>query len=472
MIPALWSVLDRLPLTPNGKVDRRALPVPAPAAAGGEALPASDAERTLAGIWGALHARVRVGADGDIFALGGNSLLALQALSRIRDAFGVELPVGALFAAPTPATLAARLAADIDADGAAPLPPVVPAPRGGDLPLSAAQERLWFLDRLQPGSAYNVPLALRLRGPLDAAAWGAALDELRRRHEALRTRFREEKGRPVQEIAPWAPQALPVVDLAALPATAREAEAERLAATLAALPFDLARELPLRAALARLAGDDHLSVAVFHHIVADAWSLRVALAKLREVYGALRDGLPVALPAPAVQPADYAVWERRRLAGAALGPRIAWWRQRLAGLPDLELPADHPPAADSGARARTRPAALPAGLSGALAGLARERGKTLFMVTLAAFAALLHRVTGGTDLAVGTPVANRDRPELEGLIGFFVNTLVMRIEAAGDPPFDELLQRVEATALAAYAHREVPFERGIAGRLDPHRRQR
>jgi amino acid adenylation domain-containing protein len=441
MIPALWAVLDRLPLTPNGKVDRRALPAPAPAVSGGAA-PASDAERTLAGIWAALLGRDGVSADGDFFALGGNSLLALQALSRIRDAFGVELPVGALFAAPTPAALAVRLAADTDA-GAVPLPPVVPVPRQGDLPLAAAQERLWFLDRLQPGSAYNVPLALRLRGPLDAAAWGAALDELRRRHEALRTRFREEKGRPVQEIAPWEPQALPVVDLAALPAAARWGEAERLAATLAALPFDLARALPLRAALARLAGDDHLSVTVFHHIVADAWSLRVAMAELREIYGALRAGLPVALPALAVQPADYAVWERQRLAGAALGPRIAWWRQR--------------------------PATLPAPLSAALAGLARERGKTLFMVTLAAFAALLHRVTGSADLAVGTPVANRDRPELEGLIGFFVNTLVMRIELAGDPPFAELLQRVEATALAAYAHREVPFER-LVEELRPERR--
>ncbi len=465
MIPSLWAILDRLPLTPNGKVDRRALPTPAPAA-GGSAAPASDAERTLAGIWAALLGCDRVGADGDFFALGGNSLLALQALSRIRDAFGVELPVGALFAAPTPAALAARLATD---PGSVPLPPVLAVPRGGDLPLSAAQERLWFLDRLQPGSAYNVPLALRIRGPLDVAALAASLDEIRCRHEALRTRFHEVKGRPVQEIVPWSPQALPGIDLAALPGPAREAEAEHIAATLAALPFDLARELPLRTALVRLGGADYLFVSVFHHIVADAWSLRVAMAELREIYEALLSGRPADLQRPAVQPADYAVWERTRLAGSGLQPQIAWWRQRLAGLSDLELPADRPPAAETSPRVRALPTALPDDLSQALAELARERGKTLFMAVLAAFATLLHRVTGSADLAVGTPVANRDRPELEGLIGFFVNTLVMRIDLGRDPSFAEILQRVEATALAAYAHREVPFDR-LVEELRPERR--
>jgi amino acid adenylation domain-containing protein len=338
--------------------------------------------------------------------------------------------------------------------------------RGGDLPLSAAQERLWFLDRLQPGSAYNVPLALRLRGPLDAAAWGAAVDEIRRRHEALRTLFRETKGRPFQEIVPWSPQALSTIDLAALPDPAWEAEADRLATALAALPFDLARELPLRAVLVRLGCDDHLFVAVFHHIVADAWSLRVVMSELREIYEAVLAGRPTDLPTLEVQPADYAVWERQRLIP---GSRIGWWRQRLAGLADLELPADHPADAAPSPRVRALSTALPAAVSQALSGLARERGKTLFMAVLAAFAALLHRVTGSADLAVGTPVANRDRPELEGLIGFFVNTLVMRIDLAGDPTFADLLQRVEATALAAYAHREVPFER-LVEELRPERR--
>jgi amino acid adenylation domain-containing protein len=467
MIPSLWSILDHLPLTPNGKVDRRALPAPAAATATGGAAPASDAERTLAGIWGALLGRDSVGADGDFFAFGGNSLLALQALSRIRDAFGVELPVDVFFAAPTPAALAARLAtADSEVTM---LPPITPALREGDLPLSAAQERLWFLDQLQPGSAYNVPLALRIQGPLDAPAWAAALDELRRRHEALRTTFRTARGGPVQEIACWVPQGLPAIDLAALPGPAREVEAERLAAATAALPFDLARDLPLRAALLRLAGEDHLFVAVFHHIVADAWSLRVALAEMREIHGALVAGRRITLPTLAVQPADHAVWERRRQEGSALAPRIAWWRQRLAGLPALELPADRPPVASASLRGLTRPTALPGDLSHALGKLARERGKTLFMATLAAFAALLHRITGSADLAVGTPVANRDRPELEGLIGFFVNTLVLRIDLGGDPTFAELLRRVEATALAAFSRRDVPFDR-LVEELRPERR--
>jgi amino acid adenylation domain-containing protein len=464
MIPSLWAFLDHLPLTPNGKVDRRALPAPAPAA-GGSAAPATDAERTLAGIWAALLGREQVGAEDDFFALGGNSLLALQAVSRIRDAFGIELPVEVLFAAPTPASLAARLAT-LEA-GATTLSPVVPAPRDGNLPLSSAQERLWFLEQLQPGSAYNVPLVLRLVGPLVVRAWAAALDELRRRHEALRTTFRDARGGPVQEIAPWAAQGLSLVDLTALPEPAREADG--LAAVLAARPFELARDLPLRAALLRLAGDDYLFVAVFHHIVADAWSLRVALAEMREIYGALAAGDPITLPTLAVQPADYAVWEWRRQEASALAPRIAWWRQRLAGLSDLELPADHPRAAALGPRGGTRPTALPARLSHAFAELAREHGKTLFMATLAAFAALLHRITGSADLAVGTPVANRDRPELEGLIGFFVNTLVLRIDLGGDPTFAELLRRVEATALAAFAHRDVPFDR-LVEELRPERR--
>jgi amino acid adenylation domain-containing protein len=461
MVPTTWGLLSRLPLTRHGKVDRKALPAPRRGVGSPQsAPPRTPAEKVLAGIWADLLGRGQVGADDDFFASGGHSLLALQAVSRIRDAFGVEIPVAALFETPTPAGLARRLEAW---DGEAPLPAVTPAGRDGDLPLSFAQERLWILDQLQPGSAYNVPLVLRLRGRLDAAAWGAAVDELRRRHEVLRTAFRAGRGGPVQVIAPWAPCPLPLADLAALPPPAREAEAARLAAAAAARPFDLAAASSLRTGLLRLAADDHLFLAVFHHIVSDAWSTAVVLAELRAAYAA---GGPSPLPGPAVQYADYAVWERRRLAGPELGARIAWWRERLAELPPLELPADRPRAASPSGRGRTLPAALPADLARALESLP---GATLFMVTLAAFAALLHRVTGSVDVAVGTPAANRDRPELEGLIGLFVNTLVMRIDLAGDPPFATLLARVRDVALAAYAHREVPFDR-LVEELRPERR--
>ncbi|HEY0510562.1 MAG TPA: amino acid adenylation domain-containing protein [Thermoanaerobaculia bacterium] len=455
MVPTVWAVLPQLPLSPHGKVDRKALPAPASARGAETAAFRSPAEELLAGIWAALLRRDRVGPDDDFFASGGHSLLALQAVSRIRDAFGVEIPVAALFEAPTPAALARRLETTGEST---PPPPIAPAGRSGDLPLSFAQERLWFLDQLQPGSLYNVPLVLRLRGGLDVPAWAAAWDEVRRRHEVLRTTFGAGHGRSVQVIAPHVPAALPVVDLAGLPVPAREAD--RLAAAAAARPFDLAGEAPARACLVRLAGDDHLFLAVFHHIASDAWSTGVLLAEMRELYG----GSP--LPGLPVQYADYAVWERRRLAGPELDARIGWWRERLAGLPVLELPADHPRPAVQSFRGRTLPESLQAEVGRALASL---RGGTLFMVALAAFATLLHRITGSADLAVGIPVANRDRPELEGLIGFFVNTLVARLDLSGDPPFSGLLARVRETALAAYAHREVPFDR-LVEELRPERR--
>jgi amino acid adenylation domain-containing protein len=467
MIPTAWTFLPALPLTAHGKVDRRALPAPAGPAAVSGAAPRTPAEELLAGIWAELLGRDTVGVHDDFFAAGGHSLLAVRAVSRVRDAFGIELAVGAVFAAPTPAALAARIEG-FRSDRPT-LPPIVPVERARDLPLSFAQERLWFVDQVVPGNVYNVPLALRLRGPLDAAAWERSLDEVRRRHEALRTTFRATSGGPVQVVAPFVPQLLPEIDLSALPAAARDAEAARLAAAEAARPFDLRTGPLLRAALLRLAADDQLALLVCHHIVADGWSTGVLLGEMETLYAALSSGLPSPLAPLPVQYADYAVWQRRWLDGESLAAPLAWWRQTLAGDPPLDLPTDRPRPAVRSYAGAVVPVAVPPALALSLRARARETGSTLFMVLLAAFAALLHRLTGSADVRIGTPVAHRVRPEIEGLIGFFVNILALRIDFAGELDGTGLLARVRAAALGAWAHQDVPFEK-IVAELRPERR--
>ncbi len=413
----------------------------------------------MAGIFAAVLGVERVGVEDDFFSLGGHSLLATQLTSRVRASLGVELPLRAVFEAPTVAELAARIAAERPA---AELEPdlIVPIPREGALPLSFAQQRLWFLDQWEPGSPlYNMPAAVGLRGRLDRAALAAALGEITRRHEALRTTFREEAGEPVQVIAPPAPFPLPLIDLQGLPVHRREEAADRLAAAEARRPFDLGRGPLARAALLRLGDEEHTALMTLHHIVSDGWSTGLMVRELGALYTARLAGAPSPLPELAIQYADFAAWQRRRLSGDFLARELAWWRGQLQGLPSaLELPVDRRPAA-IGTRGGVRSFALGEPDHAALQGLARDRGATLFMVLLAGFAALLRRYTGEDDLAVGTPVAGRTRVETEPLIGLFVNTLVLRVELAGDPEFADLLERARETTLAAYAHQEVPFER-------------
>ncbi len=471
MIPSLFLPVGALPLTPSGKLDRRALPVPegpeeGAAGLAGDDLPESPAEQILAGIWSDLLGVREVGAHGDFFALGGHSLLATQAASRVREAFGVEMGPAELFTAPTPAALARRIAGlqGEDRDALTAIPPPLPRPRDpqGD-PLSFSQERLWFLQQLEPGSsAYNVPGALRLRGPLDPGLLARALAEIARRHEALRTVFRESSGGvPVQLVLPPPPPLLPVVDLGGRPDPAsREEEAARLLAEEAARPFDLARGPLARALLLRLASDEHLLAVTLHHAVSDAWSLRILLRELAALYGAFAAGEPSPLPELPLQYADFARWQRERMAGERLEAELAHWRGVLAGAPEvLDLPADRPlPAAPTFAALR-RPVVLPAALVADLRALARRQGWTPFMLLLAAFDALLARLTGERDLVVGVPVANRTRLETEGVIGFFTNTLALRVDLAGDPSFRALARRVRAATLDAYAHQDLPFER-------------
>ncbi len=462
MVPAAFVFLERLPLSPNGKVDRRALPAPEAGRADRAApfaAPRTPLEEILAGVWEEVLGVERVGVDDDFFAdLGGHSLLATQVLARTREILGLDLPLRSLFEAPTVAGWAAAIGEIAGEAVQEPAPEPELRPRSDDdtpPPLSFAQERLWFLEQLTPGLAvYNVPLALRLEGALDPARLALALRGLAARHEVLRTRFASAGGRPVQAIEPAESVAspLPVADLETL-AAARDAEALRLVAEEAARPFDLARAPLVRARLLRLHAGEHLLLLTFHHAVSDGWSLGVALGDLASLYA----GEP--LPPLPVQYADYAVWQRELLSGERLERQLAYWRERLAGLPPLELPADRPRPPVRGHRGGGVAVALPASLAAPLRRLGRAAGATLFMTLLSGFAAVLARWSGQDDLAVGTAVANRRRRELEGLVGFFVNTLVLRADLAGGPPFAALLARAREATLGAFAHQDLPFER-------------
>ncbi|HEX3131752.1 MAG TPA: amino acid adenylation domain-containing protein, partial [Thermoanaerobaculia bacterium] len=444
MVPSGFVFLDAMPLTPNGKVDRKALARIEPERRATVSMaPRTSTEELLAAIWSGLLGVERIGVEDGFFELGGHSLLATRVISRVRDAFGVELPLRSIFETPTLAGLAARI--ETERPGVL-APPIRPVERTGDLPLSFAQERLWFLTQLDPGSsAYNLPMALRLTGPLDVAALAGSFRGIVQRHETLRTTF----PGPVQRIASVNRFDLPVIDLRSLPE--RETELRRLAEEEAARPFDLVHGPVLRALLVRLDEEEHACLATLHHIAGDAWSLGVLVREMAGLYA----GLP--LPALPVQYADFAVWQRGWLQGEVLEAQLGYWREALAGAPTvLDLPSDRPRPAMRTSRGGDVSLVLP---SASLKRLSRREGATLFMTLLAAFQALLHRIAHQDDLLVGTPVAGRNRTEIEGLVGFFVNSLVLRGRPAGRLPFRELLAQARSAALGAFAHQDLPFER-------------
>jgi amino acid adenylation domain-containing protein len=461
MIPAAFVALPALPLLPSGKVDRRALPAPASAGAGEPAAPRTPSAEAVAAVWEEVLGRAPAGVHDDFFALGGHSILATQVIARLRAAFRVELPLLALFEAPTVAGLALRLDAALRAAAGVALPPLARRARQGPAPLSFAQQRLWFLDRLEPGNPfYNLSAAVRLAGALDAGLLARVLAEVVRRHEALRTRFVTVDGEPAQVIAPAGRAALLVADLTALPPAAAAEAARAAAAAWVRRPFDLAREALLRAAVLRLSGRDHAVILTLHHIASDGWSMGVLAREVSALYTAFARGEPSPLPELPLQYADFALWQREWLEGEPLAALVDWWRQRLGGdPPPLELPADRPRPPVESHRGALLPVALPAALVAALAALGRRRGATLFGVLMAGFQALLHRTTGRRDPAVGFPVANRTRVEVEPLIGFFVNTLVLRADLPPGIRFAEHLDRVHEAALGAYAHQDLPFEK-------------
>ncbi len=470
MVPAAFVALARLPQTSGGKVDRRALPAPEVGAGAADGAPGTPLEEIVAGIYAEVLRLERVGIHQGFFDLGGHSLLATQVISRLRATLRVDLPLRALFEAPTAAGLAARIeAARPDADAA---PPIVPVPRDGadGLPLSFAQERLWFLDHLEPGSAaYNVPGAMRLRGALDADALEWALGEVVRRHEALRTVFETRGGRAVQVVLPPDPFPLPVEDLRGLPDAAREETLRGVVAEEVRRPFDLARGPLLRVRLLRSGDAEHVLVLVMHHVVSDAWSMGIFFGELGELYASRVGDREVPLAPLPVQYADFAVWQRAWLRGDALERQLAWWRERLAGAPAvLELPTDRSRPAVQRFVGASHVFAVPEETARALRALGRREGATPFMVLLAAFQLLLARWSGQDDVVVGTPIAGRNRAETERLVGFFVNTLALRTELWDDPSFRALVGRVRETTLGAYQHQDLPFER-LVEELQPER---
>jgi amino acid adenylation domain-containing protein len=470
MVPSAFVPLDALPLTPNGKLDRKALPAPDLASAEeAYVAPRTPVEEVLAGIWAEVLRVERVGVEDSFFDLGGHSLLATRVVSRVRELFAIELPLRALFEGPTVAQLAARVEEMRRAELAV-LPPVVPADRTGPLPLSFAQERLWFLDRLEPGSAtYNILAAWRLGGALDEAALERSLSEIVRRHEALRTVLGEVDGSPVQVVVPFGGFVLPVEDLSGVGEADREAAVRRRAAEEARRGFDLSAGPLFRPALLRVGEEDHVLLLAMHHVVSDGWSIGVLFRELSALYAAYREGRESPLPELAVQYADYAVWQRGQLAGEVLEGQLGYWKERLAGAPELlELPADHSRPAVQTFRGATVPVELSLELLERLQALGRSEGATLYMTLLGAFQVLLSKYAGSEDVVVGSPIAGRTRREVEELIGFFVNTLVLRTDLSGDPSFREVLRRAREVTLGAYEHQEVPFEKLVA-ELQPER---
>jgi amino acid adenylation domain-containing protein len=460
-IPSRFLVCDVLPLTAHGKVDRGALPRPddAPQVARRSVAPRDETETILAALWSEVLGLERVGVLDNFFELGGHSLYGVQLFSRIRRRFGVEVTFQRFFADPTIAGMA-RLVAE----GAQVRPSddgLVAVPRGGPLPLSCAQERLWFLDRLAPGTrAYNCSYFFRLRGPLDVVALRLAVHALCARHEPLRTTFCEQDGKPLQRIAADSGVDLALVDLSDGSVDEREASLARRLADEASQTFDIERGPLARAGVVRLSGDEHVLTLHFHHLIIDGWSIGVAFRELGQLYAAARDGRPAGLPPLALQYADFAAWQRRQLAGAAFERVLGWWRQRLEGAPrDPPLPTDAPRPAVQTFAGGTENFHLGPALTDALRRLATREGTTLATALLAVFTAVLVRTSGRDDLLIGVPSANRDRVELEGMLGFFVNTLPLRVEAGGDPPFRELLRRARQTTLDAYERDGVPFER-------------
>src|SRR5438105_2676209 len=340
---------------------------------------------------------------------------------------------------------------------------------GGEAPLSFAQRRLWFVDQLEPQNvAYNSPLALIVNGRIDVPAFARSLNEIVRRHEALRTTFEARSGEPVQVVHEHADLPLPVVDLERLDEAERLAEARRLAVEEARRPFDLAAGPLVRAQLLRLAEDRHVFLLTLHHVVTDGWSMRILFRELQALYPAFARGEGSPLEDPPVQYADFAAWQRERLQGERLERDLAYWRERLAGAPTLDLPTDRPRPPVASHRGAFVRVSLPDELAEGLARLSREAGTTLFMTLLAAFKTLLARATGQEDVVVGSSVAGRSHADVEGLIGFFVNTLVLRTDLSGSPTFRDVLARVRETCLGAYAHQELPFER-VVEELAPER---
>jgi amino acid adenylation domain-containing protein len=465
LLPATFVFLAELPINANGKLDHQALPAPGqirPDLEESFVAPRNPVEAMLASIWMEVLSLERVGINDNFFELGGHSLLATQVISHTRDRFRVELPLRSLFESPTIARLAESIETALRGEQNLPAPPIKRYPRNGPFPTSFAQQRMWFFDQLKPGNPfYNIPAALRLTGPLNQAVLKSSINHIIDRHEALRTTFAATEDGPVQIISPTFELALPVTDLSQLPEGERQAMTRRLILEEGKRPFDLTNGPLLRAGLLRLKEDDHALLLTVHHIIFDGWSVGVFMKELGVLYREYLYEGTAALPELQFQYADFARWQREWLQGEALNTRLSYWRKQLAGISRLKLPTDRPRLPVESFRGARRSFTVAKGVTEALAALSKRAGVTLFMTLVAAFKVLLNRYTGQEDILIGTPIANRNRGEIEGLIGCFVNTLVLRTDLSGDPSFSQLLKRVSEVTLEAYAYQDLPFDKLI-----------
>ncbi len=465
MVPSAFVILDTLPLTPSGKIDRKALP-----ATDGKISreheyvpPRTPGEEIIANIFASVLSVQNIGIHDNFFELGGHSLLATQLISRLRVAFEVEIELRAVFSSPTVAQLEQILTQLRTTNSGLSLPTIQPRTQRQQLPLSFAQERLWFLNQLEGSSAtYNMPGAIRVTGKLDINALQQALSEIVRRHEVLRTSFPTVNGTPIQVIHPEATMNISVVDLQQLEATERESVLHQQAQLAAITPFDLETAPLIRCSLLQLDAREYVLLLTMHHIVSDGWSMGIFIQELSTLYQAFAVRKPSPLAELPIQYADFAVWQRQWLSGKVLETQLNYWLSQLEGAPELlQLPTDRPRPTVQTFRGTTQSFSLNTDLKEKLQTLSRNSGTTLFMTLHAVFATLLYRYSGQSNILIGSPIANRNRSEIESLIGFFANTLVLKTRFEDNPSFEKLLAQVRETTLEAYEHQDVPFEQVV-----------
>ena len=463
MLPATFVMLETLPLTPSGKVNRQALPAPGPMRADCEDLyvaPRTPIEQQIAAIWCRLLGLAQVGIYDNFFELGGHSLLAMQVLFRIRSAIHVEVSLLGFFETPTVAGIAAIIATADQVQEGRQAAPLVPIPRDVTVPSSIAQEHFWLFDQILPAlPLFNISYVIRLTGTLNAAILEQSFNEIINRHESLRTTFAAVSGQLVQVIAPTSRISVAVRDLQAWPENERAREAQRLIQAEGRQPFNLTQGPLLRGCLLALSQRDYLLLVTLHHIVGDGWSLGILIQELAVLYDAFATGMPSPLPPLPIQYADFASWQRQWRHDAVMQAQLTYWKEQLhEPLPMLELAANHPRGIALPFHTARQPLELPSVLVDALKRMSHREGSTLFMTCVAAFKILLYGYTGQEDVCVATLVANRTRPETEGLIGLLVNMVILRTNLSSNPTSRQVLQRVRATTLAAYAHQDLPFE--------------
>ncbi|HIE01584.1 MAG TPA: amino acid adenylation domain-containing protein, partial [Thiotrichaceae bacterium] len=466
MLPASFMVLDKLPLTPNGKIDRKALPTPDLAIQAEQQAPRTETEHLLCNLWSQVLGIEVTSILSNFFEAGGHSLLATQLVSRIRESFEIEMPLRIIFEQP----LLQEQAEWLDKQQhSSELPPIRPLASGEPLNLSFAQQRLWFLDQLESGSAtYNMFAAVRLDGSLHYAALEQSLQEIMQRHETLRTTFPMKNGKPIVQLEGFSYQ-LPVISLQALSKEEQEFEVQWLINEEAQHFFDLSKGPLFRTILLELNCNSYVLLVNMHHIISDGWSIGILIWEVGTLYEAFSQGKSSPLSPLLIQYVDFAHWQRQLLVGKRLEKQVTYWKKQLADAPALlELPTDHPRPPVQRFRGATKHLQLTPDLTGQLIILSQKAGTTLFMTLLSAFATLLSRYTGQSDLIIGSPIANRTHSQIEPLIGFFVNSLVLRLDLSGNPHFDELLRRVRRVALDAYAHQDIPFEQ-LVEELQPER---